>query len=694
MPASTYPGATSQDRSQFAGITMPRLEKVLWHTTESAGWPAYPTFAPHLTVDPVLRQIRQHMPLNRSASTLADPSSTAVLENRDNVVQIEIVGYCDPARASSSKHISKWGDAEYQFLAGVAAWFWREWGVPLTSTVRWVSYPASYGVGASQRLSGPAYDAYRGHLGHQHAPGNSHGDPGNIDIVRLLRFAREITGGTGPTPDPKPAPPSGRPVPQPYAPGQILPGGSITTPFGAKGDWAAGFHTGDDWNVGDPTEDYWFPLYASKPGVVRYVGEDGWGKEYGRQVHVEYADGRRGAFCHMAAYSVKPGQRVEPGTQVGRVGYSGNVSPEGKDGSHCHYEERVAPYRYGTDARKPVYTADAWSWDGKSYPGSERLQAGAEGPWVTLLGRRLVAHGYDGYQVGPGPVWGPADSAGVVWLKQQQGWSGGPGVGQATWDLLMTEPQPQPEPEEPAMTNLRIGVLNVGDNNDEAGRRAGLVKALSEMDASIYLLQECSLNEYPALFQALGGKLGVEEWTKITRATKNDGKLGLYKAGNRVILFDPGKWDLRSRASVTLTPDARQVPAVRLRSRATGAELAVGSVHLSYTAAKAAARDGQARQLVAWIDKLGWDMPWVLGGDWNDSGTVANPGSVRDIMRRAGYTSGLELTRDDTPTHRAGRIDDGLFSADFDVRAITIGDSYGATDHRPLLLQGSILTPR
>jgi hypothetical protein len=52
-----------------------------------------------------------------------------------------------------------------------------------------VAYPASYGD-APQRLSPAAWDAYSGVLGHQHAPDNSHGDPGAIDINRILSAAR------------------------------------------------------------------------------------------------------------------------------------------------------------------------------------------------------------------------------------------------------------------------------------------------------------------------------------------------------------------------------------------------------------------------------------------------------------------------------------------------------------------------
>ena len=38
---------------------------------------------------------------------------------------------------------------------------------------------------------------------------------------------------------------------------------------------------------------------------------------------------------------------------------------------------------------------------------------GKIGPHITWYGERLVAHGHgDAYDLGPGPVWGPADEAG------------------------------------------------------------------------------------------------------------------------------------------------------------------------------------------------------------------------------------------------------------------------------------------
>lgn len=120
----------------------------------------------------------------------------------------------------------------------------------------------------------------------------------------------------------------------------------------------------------------------------------------------------------------------------------------------------------------------AWTWDGRSFPGADRLRIGAVGPWVTLLGQRLVAHGYTGYTYGPGAEYGPRDDEGVVWFKRKQGWSGGPRTGKTTWDLLMKPPvvkppvDEKPPKEETSVAVETIMGLNILRRTDTvAGRK-------------------------------------------------------------------------------------------------------------------------------------------------------------------------------------------------------------------------------
>src|SRR5699024_4551413 len=59
-------------------------------------------------------------------------------------------------------------------------------GIPLSSSVVWAKYPGSYGEMASQRLSDSEWEEYTGWLGHQHAPENDHGDPGDLPVASIL----------------------------------------------------------------------------------------------------------------------------------------------------------------------------------------------------------------------------------------------------------------------------------------------------------------------------------------------------------------------------------------------------------------------------------------------------------------------------------------------------------------------------
>lgn len=183
-------------RSPWAGgASFTTCEKLLLHTTETQGWPGYPNFAPTLTYNPWNHEWRQHLPLGRSATTLADPGYTAVRENRDHVVQVEIVGYCDPQTIKRYGHdIHKIDTRAIDDLGDFARFLHDHGGLQLRSTVTWKDYPGSYGNNGV-RLTGPQYDAYKGILGHQHASGNDHGDPGKINIGGILKAA----GGPGDT---------------------------------------------------------------------------------------------------------------------------------------------------------------------------------------------------------------------------------------------------------------------------------------------------------------------------------------------------------------------------------------------------------------------------------------------------------------------------------------------------------------
>ncbi|MEU2418606.1 peptidoglycan-binding protein [Brachybacterium paraconglomeratum] len=170
----------------------------LLHSTETGTWPGYGagSSAPHLTLrfDPKARTIsaRQHFSTTRPSRALVNKAG-GVQTNNARVFQIELIGSCDLTFAKKHGYLylpdlleETWArDALAAVLAAVS----ESLGIPLTSSVVWANYPGSYGEKAAQRLTGAQWEAYTGWLGHQHAPENDHGDPGDIPIAEILAAA-------------------------------------------------------------------------------------------------------------------------------------------------------------------------------------------------------------------------------------------------------------------------------------------------------------------------------------------------------------------------------------------------------------------------------------------------------------------------------------------------------------------------
>lgn len=210
MPATSapayYPKANHTAQNFGAGNSnMGTINKILLHSTETESWPAYGGAGGHptLTYNPWLHEWRQHLSILGSATALMNDGSFQT--NRDHVVQIEIVGYSDPATARKYGHfIDDIDDAALKDLGEFVAWMHTHYGVKIANTVTWKKYPASYGNSNGVRLGLTEFKAYRGVLGHQHAPGNYHGDPGDIAIAKIIDHAHGST--PAPSPSPKPAP--------------------------------------------------------------------------------------------------------------------------------------------------------------------------------------------------------------------------------------------------------------------------------------------------------------------------------------------------------------------------------------------------------------------------------------------------------------------------------------------------------
>lgn len=122
------------------------------------------------------------------------------------------------------------------------------------------------------------------------------------------------------------APPAedGRPRGAPVA-------GPITSLFGELApELRRGPHTGID--IAAPAGS---PVVATAPGVVALVGYDEDG--YGLYVVIDHGSSVSTLYGHLQRAAVRPGQRVERGQTIGRVGSSGLST-----GPHLHYELRLA----------------------------------------------------------------------------------------------------------------------------------------------------------------------------------------------------------------------------------------------------------------------------------------------------------------------------------------------------------------
>lgn len=207
-----YPPANATAQrfdDDFQGIrwTGP-AEKGCLHTTETTGWPGYGggASAPNFTVKPNFTtqklEWRQHYPANMSARALQNDRG-GVETNKDKVIQVEIVGTCDPGAHK------RW-DVQHLYTPEAPGWFftemakffvwcYKEHGVALAAPGVWLHYgvdprapgrvPASYG-NSPARMSGSQFNAFRGWLGHQHVAENDHGDPGKLDVARIITIAK------------------------------------------------------------------------------------------------------------------------------------------------------------------------------------------------------------------------------------------------------------------------------------------------------------------------------------------------------------------------------------------------------------------------------------------------------------------------------------------------------------------------
>lgn len=92
-------------------------------------------------------------------------------------------------------------------------------------------------------------------------------------------------------------------------------------------------------------------VVASAGGVVSRVQDTGT-RSYGRWVEITHPEGYATVYAHLKAQWVVPGQFVDQGAPIGRVGDTGGVS-----GAHLHYEQRL-----GRDVVPPTFHDTAFTF--------------------------------------------------------------------------------------------------------------------------------------------------------------------------------------------------------------------------------------------------------------------------------------------------------------------------------------------
>ncbi|WP_051271381.1 M23 family metallopeptidase [Shimazuella kribbensis] len=88
------------------------------------------------------------------------------------------------------------------------------------------------------------------------------------------------------------------------------------------------------------------PVVASASGKIKKIGDLG-NKSFGKFVYIDHGNGWETRHAHLSKITVKKGQLIEIGQQIGNVGNSGNSTA-----SHLHYEQKhngeVQPIYFGS----------------------------------------------------------------------------------------------------------------------------------------------------------------------------------------------------------------------------------------------------------------------------------------------------------------------------------------------------------
>jgi hypothetical protein len=167
-----------------APVMGPRYIDLPWrgvlHTTEGGtadgaiGTFRGNNFWSHFVIEPNTLKIFQHIPLNIGARAMGDHPTP---ENAAHAIQIEIVGF-----AQNSPNIAP---EQLAFIRDVMRQIEDVVPIPRQTDRTFLDFN---GVNATpnNRMSVDEWKRFTGWCGHQHVPGDTHWDPGAIDIATLL----------------------------------------------------------------------------------------------------------------------------------------------------------------------------------------------------------------------------------------------------------------------------------------------------------------------------------------------------------------------------------------------------------------------------------------------------------------------------------------------------------------------------
>jgi hypothetical protein len=171
--------------------------KIVLHTTESpAGsmpginrlFQGNPCSTPHFCIDPVTKEKVQYINIQRAAAALRG-GRNGYETNRGNVIQVEIIGYANETR--------NWSDDQLKFVGEFIADIVRA-GVPINlDNVPYFPGPKDGTVAVESskfRFSPEEWKRFDGVCGHVHVPYNDHYDPYDINIEKVINFAKQSLG--------------------------------------------------------------------------------------------------------------------------------------------------------------------------------------------------------------------------------------------------------------------------------------------------------------------------------------------------------------------------------------------------------------------------------------------------------------------------------------------------------------------